>query len=462
MTRFVTRHVPVEMAVLWLFEVLVSVGVFSAAISARHPWTHWSAAVAHGDGWSLHPASLPGVALLAAFLGGSGVVIGLYRTEFLLNRRRLVLNVAVAAVLAFPVALIVGGRFSGGLSGLYALWLLKMLALWLGLIVTIRFVLHHSFVRAAFVRRVLILGSDADALRNAMPDQAERRFEFLLPRRADAASGDGRADTTGVWGVLLAEPAEAATAEGAAARHADELRAYRQHGARVFDAGSFWEYCLGRVNLPRLTEAWFLGGEGFAETRVHAVVKRALDIVASLLLLVLTFPLMLLVALAITFDSPGTVLYRQRRVGLHGAVFTLLKFRSMRADAEPGGTPRWAAPGDDRVTAVGRFIRATRIDELPQLVNVLRGEMSLVGPRPERPHFVEHLAEIIPFYRERSFVKPGITGWAQINYRYGASVEDAREKLSYDLYYIKHRGLLLDLLVLVATVRVILFREGAR
>ena len=156
------------------------------------------------------------------------------------------------------------------------------------------------------------------------------------------------------------------------------------------------------------------------------------------------------------------MLYRQTRVGLHGETFTLFKFRSMAIDAEAGGEPRWATQQDPRITRVGNIIRPMRIDELPQLINVLRGEMSLIGPRPERPQFVEELARIIPFYRERAYVKPGITGWAQVNFPYGASVDDAVQKLSYDLYYVKNRSLLLDLLILLATIRVILFREGAR
>jgi lipopolysaccharide/colanic/teichoic acid biosynthesis glycosyltransferase len=156
------------------------------------------------------------------------------------------------------------------------------------------------------------------------------------------------------------------------------------------------------------------------------------------------------------------VFYRQERVGLFGKCFILFKFRSMTANAEPGGAPRWASKRDNRVTRIGSFIRSTRVDELPQLLNVLTGEMSFVGPRPERPHFVEQLAGIIPFYTERSYVKPGITGWAQVNFPYGASIEDSKEKLSFDLYYIKNRSLVLDVMILFSTIRVILFREGAR
>jgi len=189
--------------------------------------------------------------------------------------------------------------------------------------------------------------------------------------------------------------------------------------------------------------------------------RRARDVAGSLLLLALTLPLLLLLVCVIKLDSRGPLLYRQHRVGLHGEVFTLLKFRSMRIDAEAGG-PRWAAERDPRVTRVGAFVRAFRIDELPQLVNVLRGEMSLVGPRPERPHFATQLARVIPGYEDRTRVLPGITGWAQVSYPYGASVEDARIKLTYDLHYLQNQTLSLDLHILVATVRVVLLRVGAR
>jgi exopolysaccharide biosynthesis polyprenyl glycosylphosphotransferase len=186
------------------------------------------------------------------------------------------------------------------------------------------------------------------------------------------------------------------------------------------------------------------------------------DIAVGVILTTLTLPLMLVTAAAIRLDGPGPVLYRQERTGLHGKTFTLFKFRSMATDAEAAGKPRWAEQRDPRVTRVGAFIRASRIDELPQLFNVLRGEMSMIGPRPERPVFVDELAKVIPFYNHRGYVKPGLTGWAQVSYPYGASVDDAREKLAYDLYYVKNRSILLDMVILLSTVRVILFREGAR
>ena len=197
------------------------------------------------------------------------------------------------------------------------------------------------------------------------------------------------------------------------------------------------------------------------DTVWYEVSRRTLDVIGSLMLLAFTFPLLLLVAFLIKVDSTGPVLYRQSRVGLHGRIFTMLKFRSMRVDAEVAG-PCWATDRDPRMTRIGAFIRATRLDEVPQLLNVLRGEMSLVGPRPERPHFVQQLAAIIPRYNERTHVLPGITGWAQINYPYGASVEDARAKLAFDLVYINNRALLLDLRILLRTIPVVLFRIGAR
>jgi exopolysaccharide biosynthesis polyprenyl glycosylphosphotransferase len=201
--------------------------------------------------------------------------------------------------------------------------------------------------------------------------------------------------------------------------------------------------------------------DGFRASRATRAGKRVVDLVLAAVGVALASPLMLLTALAVRLETAGPVLYKQERVGENGRLFTLCKFRSMRADAETG-TPIWAKEKDDRVTRVGRFIRITRLDELPQLWNVLRGDMSFVGPRPERPFFVEQLAAVIPFYMERHAVKPGVTGWAQVKYRYGSSVEDAMEKLRYDLYYIKHLSIVFDLTIVVDTVKVILLGKGAK
>jgi exopolysaccharide biosynthesis polyprenyl glycosylphosphotransferase len=191
------------------------------------------------------------------------------------------------------------------------------------------------------------------------------------------------------------------------------------------------------------------------------MMKRVIDLVLSLTLAFVTLPLMLLTALLVLLEDGYPILYRQERVGENGRPFVLSKFRSMRKDAEEDGRPIWARDGDDRVTRVGRFIRKTRLDELPQLWNVVAGDMSFVGPRPERPFFVGQLAADIPFYQQRHAVKPGLTGWAQVKYRYGSSREDAMEKLRYDLYYIKHLSVFFDLTIVFDTVKVVLFRKGA-
>jgi exopolysaccharide biosynthesis polyprenyl glycosylphosphotransferase len=216
------------------------------------------------------------------------------------------------------------------------------------------------------------------------------------------------------------------------------------------------------VPVEALKASWLIYGEGFRQGLARRAVKRAFDLVMAAVLLTLAIPVMLVTAAAIFLESGGPVIFRQERVGRGNRPFTLLKFRSMRTDAESDGKARWASEQDDRITAVGRVIRKLRIDELPQLVNVLKGEMSLIGPRPERPCFVAELAREIPFYALRHTVHPGITGWAQVRCEYGASVEDAKRKLQFDLYYVKNHSLVLDLLIAVETVRVVLSGKGAR
>jgi len=240
----------------------------------------------------------------------------------------------------------------------------------------------------------------------------------------------------------------------------DELLACRIRGIPVMDLAGYWERAKSQVPIDSLKASWLVYGEGFVQGRARRIAKRLFDLVCSSVLLVLAAPVMVLAMLAIRLDSPGPVLYRQSRVGKGGRLFECLKFRSMRVDAEGDGVARWAAKDDARVTRVGAFLRKTRIDELPQLVSVLKGQMSLVGPRPERPEFVEQLRERIAFYDVRHSVKPGVTGWAQVRYSYGASLEDARCKHQFDLYYVKNNSLFLDLLVLIETVSVVLFREG--
>ena len=233
-------------------------------------------------------------------------------------------------------------------------------------------------------------------------------------------------------------------------------------GVRVEDATTTYERLTGKILIDDLKPSWLIFSDGFRASRWTRFVKRMLDLSLSIIGFTVAAPVMLLTAIAIKLDSPGPPLYSQPRVGENGRVFKIYKFRSMRIDAEKTGTPIWATDRDPRITRVGRFIRLTRLDELPQLWNVMHGDMSFVGPRPERPFFVEQLAREIPFYVQRHAVKPGITGWAQVKYRYGSSIEDAMEKLRYDLYYIKHLSIFFDLTIVLDTVKVILFGKGAK
>ena len=233
-------------------------------------------------------------------------------------------------------------------------------------------------------------------------------------------------------------------------------------GVHIIELSSFFERERGQVQLESLNASWMVLSEGFQQGFIRDVVKRLFDLVASLMLLLLTVPIMMLAAIIIALESGFPILYRQERVGLGGKIFTIFKFRSMVQNAEKDGTPQWAQASDARVTWVGGVIRKLRIDELPQVFNVFRGDMSFVGPRPERSFFVDQLLEQVPYYAARHSIKPGITGWAQVRYPYGASLEDAIEKLQYDLYYVKNHTFFLDLLILSQTAQVVLFGKGAR
>jgi sugar transferase (PEP-CTERM system associated) len=234
----------------------------------------------------------------------------------------------------------------------------------------------------------------------------------------------------------------------------------RLRGIRVEDWPTFYEKATGKILVTAVRPSWLIFSDGFVKTTRTEIVKRLFDITVSVIGLALAAPIMAVVALAIKIESSGPMLYRQSRLGQNGCVFILNKFRSMRQDAEKHTGPVWTTAKDTRITRVGAVLRRTRLDELPQLINVLVGHMSFIGPRPERPEFVTKLQKTIPFYMERLAVKPGITGWAQVRYQYGSSVEDAVEKLQYDLYYIKNLSLFLDLLIVLNTVQVVLFARG--
>ena len=241
-----------------------------------------------------------------------------------------------------------------------------------------------------------------------------------------------------------------------------ELLQLRMRGVKIEEATTWLEKMSGKIEVENLYPSWLVFGQGFRRSTAFILVRRATSIVISVIGLVLTLPLIPLIILAIRLDSKGPVFYTQARVGKGGLVFNVVKFRTMRQDAEAANGPQWADDKDPRVTRVGKFLRSLRLDEIPQLWCVLKGDMAFVGPRPERPEFIEWLSKEIPFYGVRHMVRPGLTGWAQVKYKYGSTVEDAREKLQYDLFYIKNASIGLDLLIMFLTVKTVLLRRGAQ
>jgi sugar transferase (PEP-CTERM system associated) len=324
-----------------------------------------------------------------------------------------------------------------------------------------------------FAERMLIIGTDATARTVARQVLAQQDFPYEIvgfidedpTRVGEPVVNPGVVGTPHDIERLVACHGIDRIVVGMADRRgrlpvAALLRAKLQ-GVRVEDVNTLYERLTGKLLVEDIRPSWFIFSDGFRASRLTRRTKRTFDLVLAFVGSVLGAPLMALTAVAVWLETGFPVLYRQDRVGENGRVFTLYKFRSMRRDAERG-TPVWASTDDDRVTPVGRFIRKTRLDELPQLWNVLHGDMSFVGPRPERPFFVAQLSQQIPYYEQRHAVKPGITGWAQVKYRYGASFEDALEKLRFDLYYVKHLSLAFDLSILFDTVKVVLFGKGAR
>ena len=324
-----------------------------------------------------------------------------------------------------------------------------------------------------FAERILIVGTDEKAIDVARETLARKHLGYRIVGFLD--------DDPKLQGVSVLNPRvigttrqcrELAVANGVSRvvvasmdyrgrLSMDSLLECKTSGIRVQEASSYYEQLTGKIMVEGLRKSWLIFSDGFVVSRGTLFAKRLLDIVAATVGLVLALPLMVLVAFAVRLDSPGPIFFRQDRVGRGGREFTLWKFRSMRTDAEAQGA-RWAVTGDPRITRVGRFIRKTRLDELPQLWNVLIGDMSLVGPRPERRMFVDQLLERSPFYEQRLVVRPGLTGWAQIKAPYASTFEESIEKLKFDLYYIKNMSVLLDISILLSTARIVLLGRGAR
>lgn len=412
----------------------------------------------------------------ADWLGAYGIVmltamvsVGVYGSEALRSLRYATARLLVATslgifALAFVDFLAGGGNF----------WRSVLAIAMAGTIVTLminRLIVGGLLGATAFRRRVLVLGAGkrADRLR-MLGDRPESGFVIVgyiamtdqKPTIGAAIHRSALTDLTRFVEDLGASEVVLALEERRNALPLADLLRIKTTGVHVNDFASFLERETGRVDLDTVDPSWLIFSDGFSSGRaISSAAKRLFDIAASLLLLLLTAPVIVLFALLVKLDSKGPAFFRQTRVGLYGVPFNLIKLRSMRIDAEANGA-QWAQRDDPRVTRLGKFIRKVRIDELPQAWSVLKGEMSFVGPRPERPEFVSELEGHLSYYAERHMVKPGITGWAQINYPYGASIEDSRHKLEYDLYYAKNYTPFLDLLILLQTLRVVLWREGAR
>jgi sugar transferase (PEP-CTERM system associated) len=404
------------------------------------------------------------------------VSVGLYGQQSFVDFRLLFSKIVVASVIVLTLVSFSATYWRDGLDQLtdFANFPLKATLVWLVCVSVTRGTFSVTLGRGLLKRRVLVLGNGVQAARIAALVKTGQNHNFIpvsfidMPTPATGTRSENRDWSAAEPDRLLEMGYRLGAREIVVA--ADDRRGLPVHqllhckltGMKVTDFLDFWERETRTVDLDALKPSWLFYSDGFRSGPIDEFLKRAFDITVSFGLLILTLPLLVVTACLIKLESPGPVLYRQDRVGLHGRVFTILKFRSMQTDAETDGRPRWAAKSDPRITRVGAIIRKLRIDELPQILNVLRGDMSFVGPRPERPFFVAELTKTLPYYAERHWVRPGITGWAQINFPYGASKEDSRRKLTYDLYYVKNRSFFLDVLILVQTVRVIFWNQGAR
>ena len=429
------------------------------------------AVVVQGSEWGALESVMPALVFAALMLALNGS-LGLYRREGTAGFGEHLGRVLLAVAIGMPVAYMLFSVTPYGYEARGAIGYAVMLTL-CGLIL-LRQVVFWASNAGLGAKRVLIVGTgnDAAGVEKAL---ATLGYPSLAIVGFYPAGGSNEAPAVAadrilpgtlplsevVSGLGIKEVIVAVREQRGGVLPLRELIECRVSGVPVTDLAGMYERVRGEVPLESLKASWLIYGQGFVQGGVRTFVKRTFDIIVSAALLALALPVMIVTAAAVRLESPGPVIYRQERVGRGGRRFTCLKFRSMCADAENDGVARWALKGDPRVTRVGQFIRKVRIDELPQLISELRGEMSFVGPRPERPSFVNDLKQAIPYYDLRHSVKPGVTGWAQVRYNYGASVEDARKKLQFDLYYVKNHSLFLDLLILFETVRVVLFREGA-
>jgi sugar transferase (PEP-CTERM system associated) len=466
--RLFRHFVPVSVVLLASSDALLITGAFYQLLSASELSTPIVLGVSSFNAQFSVGLSFATVTAM--------VSVGLYGQQSFMDFRLLLSKIAVASILVLTLIYLSATYWREGLDELTDLanFPLKATLIWLVCVSVTRGTFSVTLGRGLLKRRILVLGNGTQAARIAQLVETGQN-EYFIPvsfidmpgravdRRSDTVDwSDTEPDGLMDLGYRLGVSEIVVATDERRGLPVRQLLHCKLAGIKITDFLDFWERETRTVDLEALKPSWLFYSDGFRCGPVDEFLKRSFDIVVSSSLLVLTLPLLVGTACLIKLGSPGPILYRQARVGLHGRVFTILKFRSMRVDAETDGRPRWASKGDSRVTRVGAVIRKLRIDELAQILNVLRGDMSFVGPRPERPFFVAELDKAIPYYAERHWVRPGITGWAQINFPYGASTEDARHKLTYDLYYVKNRSIFLDALILLQTARVIFWSDGAR
>ncbi|HRP26072.1 TIGR03013 family XrtA/PEP-CTERM system glycosyltransferase [Thauera sp.] len=459
MLKIVSHYLPTHTLQQVLFDaaMLFAIVLGAVAFQAAPEVPDWAVCV-------------PSALAFAACMVALNTAMGLYRPVYQRCHRQVFARVGLSLVVSVPVAYVTFGLLPWAEIAPHSLQVSVLVLLCLLLL--LRGLVNQRQAAGFFVPRVLIVGTGRDAMavqRDLMrPLQRSVDVVGFLPAGANERVEVEPRQVLPPGSLLdvarklrVDEVIVAVRERRGGVLSLRELLDCKLAGIRILDLSSFFERVQGQIRLDSLRASWLIYGDGFRQGWARTFVKRCFDLVVGALLLVLSLPVMIVTAILILIEDGAPVFYAQERVGLGGKPFRVIKFRSMRRDAERDGKPRWATSNDDRVTRVGRVIRKLRIDELPQLFNVLVGDMSLVGPRPERPFFVDQLTQQIPFYAVRHCVKPGVTGWAQVRYQYGASVDDAAEKLQYDLYYVKNHTLILDTLVLFETVRVVLTGEGA-
>ena len=460
MIRVFRVHIATPILVLGLADVLI----LCFSIVAGYAFSYLSISL----GISTFRANIDVCVVYVGAIVVSLIMMGLYQRQFVADLKITFLRMLASFAAAVFLLSVIFYIFPH-----MRIWLSALLpALFVGIagVFATRMIFLRISDISALKRRILVFGAGRQARElEAMEHQGGFLCVGFLPiDGTDLAVRRGRVlrydkPLNEIVSDLDADEVVVALQERRGRVPSEDLLACRMQGVPITDFWTFIERQKGQVELDALNPSWMIFAEGFSSrSRLQRMAKRTFDIIASLLLLSFSLPVTLAAALAVYLEDHGPVFYRQERVGLYGKTFLLFKFRSMRVDAEKDGVARWASANDSRVTRVGAFIRMTRIDEIPQIINVLRGEMSFIGPRPERPIIVSELIDAIPYYGYRDTVKPGITGWAQVNYPYGASVEDAKQKLKFDLYYIKNYSLMLDCLILLQTVRVVLWPQGVR